>query len=248
MDRFRVFANLSTLANALVGVGAILYTLAGNKSWAMLLIVCGIGFDGLDGLFSRRSLAPSSTFGRVADSVADAVTFGLAPATLLLVHTDNASSWTPWSPWSEVVGAAFAALAIARLVYFTLRGFEYPHFVGAPTPQAALGVVTLGLLFDRPAFVGTNPLALLAGGLVVALLMVVPLKFPKIRRGNPLRPVATVTALALVAALLPLQFRPGTDSFLFVLAFIATLIAAAGILFYYVGGPLTLRGSQKVHT
>ena len=67
-DRYRVGANLATLANGLLGVGAIAYTLAGNKLWAMLLVAIAIGFDGLDGLLSRRSPRPSGRFGLVATS------------------------------------------------------------------------------------------------------------------------------------------------------------------------------------
>src|SRR5579862_5652503 len=115
MDRFRTAANLATAANGVLGVGAILYLLAGNPLWAMLLIASGIAFDGLDGLLSRRSPRGPGTFGRVADSVADAITFGLAPALLVAYHSDHASIWAGWSTAALVVGAAVAVLAIARL-------------------------------------------------------------------------------------------------------------------------------------
>jgi len=236
-DRYRVAANLATLANGLVGAGSILYVLAGNKLWAMLLIVCGIGFDGLDGLFSRRSPIPSGALGRVADSAADAITFGVAPAALVAVHTDHAAAWAPFAPYCLAVALVVAALAVGRLLYFTLRGFHWTHFVGAPTPQAALAIVLLGLFFDRPAFWGTDPAALLVGALGVSLLMVAPVPFPKVRRGSPIRPIAAVTALALVGALLPLQFGPATGSALFLLALAATIVAAVGNVLYFVAGP-----------
>jgi hypothetical protein len=44
-----------------------------------------------------------------------------------------------------------------------------------------------------------------------------------------------------VAALLPLQFAPGAGSLLFDGAFVATILAAAGIALYYVAGPLAVR-------
>jgi phosphatidylserine synthase len=238
MDRFRVYANLSTLANGAVGAGAIAYILAGNKLWGMFLIVAGIGFDGMDGLFSRKSRRESGAFGRISDSAADAITFGLGPAALVAVHTDRTQLWSTWSSAALVVGGLVAALAIGRLVYFTLRGFHYPHFVGAPTPQTALAIVVAGLFFDTPAFAGTNPLILLALATFVAVLMVVPVPFPKIRRGNALRPAATGTAIALAVALVVLQFRPGSGSPLYWLALAAALVGAVGVGVYYVGGPL----------
>lgn len=239
-DRGRVYANLATLANGAVGVGAILYLLAGNKLWAMLLIVCGLGFDGLDGLLSRRSGVPGGAFGRIADSVADSVTFGLAPAALLVVHTDRPVLWAPWSGAALDVGVAYAGLAVARLVYFTLRAHHLPYFRGAPTPQSALAVIVLVLFADVPGFWGTDPPLVLVGAALAAVLMVVPVRFPKIRRGSPLRLAMTVTGISLVLAILPLQFRPAPGSPLFLGALGAALVATAGIAVYYLVGPWTV--------
>ncbi|MCI4330978.1 MAG: CDP-alcohol phosphatidyltransferase family protein [Thermoplasmata archaeon] len=239
-SRGRVYANLATLANGLVGVGAVAYILAGNKLWAMLLIVAGLGFDGLDGLLSRRSGVPGGWFGRVADSVSDSVTFGVAPAVLVIVHTDHPLLWAPWGWATLSVGIALAILAVARLVYFTLRAHHLPYFLGAPTPQTALAVIAFVLFGDVPGFWGTDPLLVVVGTAVVAILMVVPVRFPKIRRGNRLRTAMTVTAVALVVAILPLQFRPSAGSPLYLLALAASLVGAAGIALYYLAGPWSL--------
>lgn len=237
----RVPANLATLANGLVGAGAVAYILAGNKLWGMLLVVAGVAFDGLDGLLSRRAGLPPSRFGRVADSVADAVTFGIAPAALLVVHTDRPVLWAPYAFATEAVGGLLVALAIARLVYFTLRGFQNPFFVGAPTPQTAIAVVLLVLFWDAPAFLGTAPLGVVVGAALASVLMVVPVRFPKIRRGHPLRPATVVTGVALAAALVPLQFRPAVDSLPYLGALGAASVAAVGTLAYYALGPWSVR-------
>ena len=233
----RVGANLATLANALLGIGAILYTLAGNKLWAMLLIGCGIGFDGLDGILSRRAGGPPSPSGRILDSVADAITFGLAPGVLIAVHTEHASLWAPWSRSALVVGVLIAALALARLAYFTWRGWQHPHFVGASTPQNALAVMVLVLFFDEPAFLGTNPVALLIASALLAFLMVAPVPYPKLRRGVPLRWATVGTAVALGICLVPLQFRPPMETPLYLLAEAAAIAAAVGLAGYYLLGP-----------
>jgi phosphatidylserine synthase len=235
----RVGANLATLANAVLGAGAILYTVAGNKLWAMLLIGCGVGFDGLDGLLSRRAGGLPSRSGRIIDSVADAITFGLAPGVIVAVHTEHASLWAPWAPYALLVGGGVAALALARLVYFTWRGWQRPHFIGASTPQNALAVVVLVLFVDQPAFLGTAPAALLIAAGFLAVLMVVPIPYPKLRRGTPLRWVMFATAAALGISLVPLQFRPSAGSPFFLLAEVAAIGAAAGLAVYYVLGPRT---------
>jgi phosphatidylserine synthase len=233
----RVGANLATLANALLGVGAILYTLAGNKLWAMLLIGCGIGFDGLDGLLSRRAVGPPSSTGRILDSVADAITFGLAPGFLIAVHTEHASQWASWAVYSIAVGALVSALALGRLVYFTWRGWQHPYFVGASTPQNALFVMVLILFFDEPAFFGTNPPVLLIATALIAFLMVSPVPYPKLRRGVPLRWAMVGTAIALGICLVPLQFRPAVGTPLYIVGEAAAVAAAIGLAGYYILGP-----------
>ena len=247
-DRYRVYANLSTLANAALGVGAILYILAGNKLWAMLLIASAIGFDGLDGVFSRRSSAGPSRFGRVADSVADAVTFGVAPAFLIAVHTGDVGTWAPWVPLATALAAAYLAAAVARLVYFTARAFQRPHFLGVPTPQAALAVTVAILFHVTPGFAGVAPVGLLTGAAVISLLMVVPIPYPTLRRGNAMRLPMAATAVAAALALVPLQFRPSTGSALYDLALGAAFAFLVGVASYYVVGPFTVRRDRPAPT
>jgi phosphatidylserine synthase len=242
-DRWRVGANLATLANALLGVGAILYVLAGNKLWAMLLIAAAIGFDGLDGILSRRSPAPPSGFGRVADSIADAVTFGIAPAFLIAVHTSDTSLWAPWESVALVLAAGYLAAAIGRLVYFTVRGFQRPYFLGVPTPQAALALIVALLFHDTPAFQSVQPLAVLIGAAIIAVMMVVPVPYPKIRRGSVLRLPMIATAVATGVALLILQFHPATSSPLYLLALGGGYSMLLGVASYYLLGPFTVRAS-----
>jgi phosphatidylserine synthase len=244
-DRWRVGANLATLANALLGVGAILYVLAGNKLWAMLLVAAAIGFDGLDGILSRRSTLPPSSFGRVADSVADAITFGLAPGFLIAVHTSNTSQWAPWATLALALAGAYFAAAIGRLVYFTLRGFQRSYFLGVPTPQAALALIVALLFHDIPAFQTVQPLAVLIGTAGIAVMMVVPVPYPKIRRGSVLRLPMIATAVATGVALLIVQFHPGAGSVLYLIALGGSVSMLIGVASYYILGPFTVDRSPS---
>ena len=240
-DRWRVFANLATLANALLGVGAILYILAGNKLWAMLLIASAIGFDGLDGIFSRRSRRPGTTFGRVADSVADAITFGAAPAFLLAVHTSDPGVWQPVETYALVVAAAYLTAAVARLVYFTARAYTRSDFLGVPTPQSALAVIVAILFHDTPAFQTPQPIGLFVGAAALALWMVLPIPYPKIRRGAPLRWPMVGTAIAAAVALTLLQFHPASGTVVYSVALVASYALLVGVAVYYVVGPFTVK-------
>jgi CDP-diacylglycerol--serine O-phosphatidyltransferase len=238
-DRWRAGANLATLANAVLGVGAVLYVLAGNKLWAMLLIACAIGFDGLDGILSRRSPAPASRFGRVADSVADAVSFGIAPAFLIAVHGD-AATWQSWEPLAVALAAVYLAAAVARLTYFTTRAFDRGEFLGVPTPQSALALVVLVLFLDTPGFWTVQPLAELVGVAVLSAMMVVPVRYPKVHRGSPLRGAMAATAVFAALALVPLQFHFATGSPLYEFADGASVAFLIGVASYYLLGPLTV--------
>jgi CDP-diacylglycerol--serine O-phosphatidyltransferase len=239
-DRWRLLANLATLANALLGLGAVVYVLLGNPLWAMLLIAAAIAFDGLDGMLSRRSSAPPSAFGRYADSVADAISFGIAPAFLIAVHTADRNLWSPWASWTLLLAALYLAAAVGRLVYFTARGFQRPYFLGVPTPQAALALVVALLFHAQPAFQSVQPLAVLIGAAIIATLMVVPIPYPKVRRGSPLRPAMAVTGVATAVALTTVQFRPAAGSLLELVALGASYTMLLGVALYYLGGPFTV--------
>jgi CDP-diacylglycerol--serine O-phosphatidyltransferase len=239
-DRWRVFANLATLSNAALGVGAILYVLAGNKLWAMLLIACAIGFDGWDGILSRRSSVPPSPFGRIADSIADGVSFGIAPAFLIAVHTSNVGTWQPWEPLVIALAVLYAAAAFARLTYFTARAYHHPYFLGVPTPQSALALIVALLFHDTPAFQTVQPIGVLVGVAALATLMVVPVPFPKIRRGALLRLPMAATGGAAALALVPLQFHLATGSPLYDFAYGASVALLIGVASYYLIGPFTV--------
>ncbi len=243
-DRWRIGANLATLANGLLGVGAILYTLAGNKLWAMLLIVIAIGFDGLDGMLSRRSARRSSRFGRIADSVADATSFGLAPAVLIAFHASDTAIWAPYALLTTAVAGAYLAAAIGRLTYFTARAHGLPHFLGVPTPESALAVVVVILFHDVPGYAGVQPGGVVIGGLLLAVLMVVPVPYPKVRRGSPMRLPAIATAAFAALVLVPLQFRPAPGSPIATLAHVAAFGLLAGVAIYYLGGPFSVGTSE----
>lgn len=236
MNGWRAGANAATAANALMGVGAIAYVVLGNPLFAALLIAIGIGFDGLDGMLSRRA-GSSGALGRLLDSVADALTFGIAPALLIADHRLQGAPWTAYALEAALVGALYVALAVARLTYFTLRAYQRPNFLGVPTPQSALAVAWLSMAFFAPALLGADPVLLLSLAAVVSVLMVVPLPYPKLRAGSSWRLPGAVTAVAAALALVPLQFRPAAGSGSYELSFAAFVVMGAGLLAYYLLGP-----------
>lgn len=80
----RNIPNIITLGNMFCGMLAILFVTQNQLAFASILIFCGAIFDFLDGLFARL-LNSTSNFGKQLDSLADMVTFGIAPG-VILVH------------------------------------------------------------------------------------------------------------------------------------------------------------------
>jgi phosphatidylserine synthase len=104
----------------------------------------------------------------------------------------------------------------------------------------------VALLFhDTPAFQSVQPIGVLLGVTVIAILMVSPIPYPKIHRGSPLRGPMAATAVAAALALVPLQFRPPAGSFLYDLAYAAAFAMLIGVASYYVAGPFTVPRADR---
>ncbi len=149
-------------------------------------------FDALDGYVARLAKS-ASDFGAQLDSLCDAISFGLAPAFLLLQL--GQVDW-PNSDLARkaiaIVAALYLSCAILRLARFNLETTTDPashkRFKGLPSPGAAGCVASLVVLrsgvgmtrFGIDASV-TNQFITLwgpVGGLIVALLMVSRLPYP----------------------------------------------------------------------
>jgi phosphatidylserine synthase len=244
---WRWAANTATLLNGACGAGAIAYVILGNVPFALFLVLAGVGFDGLDGIFSRRSRLPPRVFGRIADSCADAVTFCLAPGLAVAYPQGLGGPWPTWQNLAYVVGGAIAVVGIARLVYYTTVAYARPHFTGASTPQNAMLVILLLLLFRQPAFLGANPPLLLLPALLMVPVMVLPLAYPKARKGSPLRTLTGAMAACLSLSLVVINFRPAPGGQLYDLSFTGAVVATLLLAGFYLLGPWVARSGARAH-
>lgn len=171
MKRIHVLPNLITLANAFCGLLALAkaidaLTLSGQDpivfyqkmEAACFLVFLGMVFDSLDGVVARLTRGHSA-FGAQLDSFSDALTFGVVPALLakvLIEHEGELSGYTGSTRLHFLAAAAFALMAILRLVRFTLETDEeadHDTFRGLPSPAAAGSVASmiwLYLILRRP--------------------------------------------------------------------------------------------------
>ena len=126
--------NAITCCNLISGCIATYFAFEGHYEMALLFIVVGAVFDFFDGM-SARLLGVSSPIGKELDSLADDVTFGVAPASIVFTFLSSQHIHVPLLPFLAFLIAAFSALRLAK---FNLDERQTTSFIGLPTPANAL--------------------------------------------------------------------------------------------------------------
>ncbi len=116
--------------NLLSGCFATIFALQGNFKTAFLCIIAGAVFDFCDGL-AARVLKAYSPMGKELDSLADMVTFGVAPA-MIMFRFQAESNFLVYLP---LLIAVFSGLRLAK---FNIDTRQSENFIGLATPSCAL--------------------------------------------------------------------------------------------------------------
>ena len=167
--RFRrgayLIPSLFTTGNLMCGYIAVIRSLQGEFEWAAIALFIAALLDRVDGWVARLT-GTTSDFGVQLDSLADVISFGLAPAILAYMW---ALSGLP-KPWS-LAPFLYLAAGAARLARFNIQapGQDKRFFVGLPIPAAACAVAAC--VFYSPERVD-DPIT---GGLVAVLLAILGL-------------------------------------------------------------------------
>ena len=219
--------NSITCCNLISGSIATGFAFAGNIKVALLLIIIGAVFDFFDGMFARL-LNVSSPIGKELDSLADVITFGLAPSTIIFSQLHVMSYPTfleplrDYLPYAAFIMAAFSALRLAK---FNLDERQALGFIGLPTPANAL--FWGSLLVGVGEKLETRPWALyfiLAGVLISSWLLVseIPMFALKFKhwsfKGNEVKYLFLITCCPLVVIF-------GISSFAIIIAWYVVLSA-----------------------
>lgn len=203
MKKIAILPTLLTLGNGLCGFAAIAYAskivpvphaTAEEIDYYFFLSAClilsAMIFDVLDGYAARLSKS-ASDFGGQLDSLCDTISFGVAPAFLLL---RLGMDWR-----EQLLGRAVAMIAglymvcaVLRLARFNLENSPEPtshkRFRGLPSPAAAGCVVSLAILRSTPSGIHPQTMAAIVhvwaplGTLIAALLMVSRVSYPHITK------------------------------------------------------------------
>ncbi len=141
-------ADIVTLMNFICGVLSVMASVNGGDGFriAMLLILVGIIFDGIDGPIARK-FGSSHNFGIWLDSLADAVTFCVAPAILVYNLFKVGDQFSLLNVLVIISALSIALLGILRLARFSLQQNKWKDFIGLPTPAFATVVVSLSSLY-----------------------------------------------------------------------------------------------------
>ncbi|HZU38807.1 MAG TPA: CDP-diacylglycerol--serine O-phosphatidyltransferase [Gemmataceae bacterium] len=207
MKKIAILPTLLTLGNAICGFAAIAYASKINpgqpgterffaiSGW---LIFAAMVFDALDGYVARLSRV-ASKFGAELDSLCDAISFGLAPAYLLM---RMGPGWEPLPSLHQAlagIAALYMVCAILRLARYNVETAADPasskRFRGLPSPGAAGCIAALGLVrgtlpqlahdfrwLDMSIAQQALQIWATVGALVVALLMVSRVPYPHLTK------------------------------------------------------------------
>ena len=135
---------------------SVIATFRGDYVTAALLILLANVFDGIDG-YAARLTRTTSQFGVEFDSLADVVSFGVAPAVLVYLW-----ALVPWETWGWLAACTYVVCGALRLSRFNVQaqGPSKNHFVGLPIPAAAQMITSTMILYyylggegsPKPAF------------------------------------------------------------------------------------------------
>lgn len=171
-----ILPNLFTAGGVFSGMMSLIMSASGKYEYAAWLILLALIFDGLDGRVARMTKT-TSKFGVEFDSLADIVSFGVAPAMLLYQYCG-----LDYGRFGMVVSGLYVVFGAIRLARFnvTTSEIEPSVFIGVPIPTAAVFVSILILLYEKYTLDIYIPLLLAT--LFVAVLMVSNIRYPSFKK------------------------------------------------------------------
>lgn len=171
--------NAITCMNLLSGSVAVFYAFMGNFTVAFAAVLIAGVFDFCDGL-AARALKAYSPMGKELDSLADMVSFGLAPGAVAF----SLLSQSIYPEWVKFAGFIIPVFSALRLAKFNIDENQTKSFIGLPTPSNAFFWV--GMAFAFPDLMIDNPwlvllLVVVFSGLLVAKIPMFSLKFSNLQ-------------------------------------------------------------------
>ena len=169
-------ADVMTLANATLGVVAMAAAVLGEVGLVARLILLAAVADGLDGIIARSR--GGTEVGPYLDSMADIVSFGTAPALFVFVAANDA-----WGPLGQDLPLFALAAGVASLfvVFSLVRTVLYTVYVGDGENRPGIQNTLASSIIAAAYLAGLTAVpAILAATVVLSVLMVAPVPYPKL--------------------------------------------------------------------
>lgn len=213
-----VLPNLFTSMNIFCGFYAVLSSVDGRFTHAALAILIGGIFDLLDGKIARAT-GTTSQFGVEYDSLADLITFGLAPALMMYLW-----ALKPFGRLGWLAGFLFmicGALRLARFNTAAVSGGSSAYFQGLPIPAAAGMNVALLLFLSRFNIdPGEYRFVILITLYVLSFLMVSSVKYTSFKKAGLFRSMTFNKLVTLILFLVFIAYEPSIALFGFFLLYV----------------------------
>jgi CDP-diacylglycerol--serine O-phosphatidyltransferase len=180
MKRIHILPNLCTALNVFAGTFSIVFAIDGHFMPAAIAILAACFFDFLDGTFARLQRA-GTQFGKEFDSLADVVSFGVAPAVLMYLFQFQAAAFAPLKlKFGLGIVFLYVVACALRLARYNVQasGEERRWFSGLPSPGAGGLVATYVLMAHEHAWATLPLTAATASMLAVSILMVSRIRYP----------------------------------------------------------------------
>ncbi len=213
-------ADMITLFGALLGFGSIIMTGSGQYESALVLILAAVIADAADGAVAR--LSGCGILGANLDSLADVISFGVAPAVAAFIFLNEFGALA----WASA--GFFLVCGILRLARFNVSG-KKDSFEGIPITSGGFIVALFLLVRDQVPYAGNVLIVIL---FIVSLLMVSTVSYPKLKNPVILAPMALLLVLDIAVFYLGYQGMVKMASVILLVSAIAYILCPIGRRFY----------------
>lgn len=230
-------ADITSAMNGISGFIALIFFVNNMLLEGSIFILISIFLDGLDGILARKYGVRHGK-GPQIDSIADTISFCIAPATAVYsAFYLRDAPYSVLSLFTVFVSSSIVFAGIIRLGTFCDEGYALEYFSGLPTSAAALLIVFSVLSFRKDGVL-YSPISGLILSMGVSILMVLRIRYPKMRGA-----LAILSALILLYLLFSLIFQTA-DWNTPILQF-SPALGLAMSMFYIVAGPVYCRLMDK---
>ena len=243
MGNYRgIFPGMFTMGNVVFGFIALLEAVEGRITSACWFVLAAALMDALDGKVARLS-GSTSQFGIELDSLADFLSFGVAPAMIVYAIKLN-----DLGNWGWIISIVFIMAAAYRLARYNVMADseEKKEFVGLPVPAAAIAMVSF-IIFCYRLWGGLEYSEWLVTMIVLfSVLMVSQVEYDAIPERFDRRQDRIKLGILLLAGLLLIVIRPRLMLFPLMAIYILYGMAREFYRLFYVGvGKVTGRPYMK---